>query len=272
MVNPDLVRMECSRKMTFENVGVHIVRSILITGAVLAVLLFAPVALAIPTLQLHMTNATYDPDTESWVTYDNPFTLEVIGAVTPAWVHFVDEVTLYVSVPEQYYNEGGWITIQGLPSAPPALDPVPDIYDVLGFGGRAPEYGIPAYEPTGYDGVSVDMPPHDVFPTYYWEVSLPDLMVAAAGELVQNWNPGETGWDNGDIQFYSIAYGGFDSIHFDLAGMAHNSHVLPRIAPFSHDAYGTGDGNGYVIPEPATLCLLGSGLIGLAFSRRRRRR
>ena len=257
--------------MTSENVGVHIVRSIVIAGAVLAALLFAPAALAIPTLQLHMVNAIYDPGQESWITYENPFTLEVIGATGPDWVHFVDEVKLYVSVSEQYYNEGGWIAIQGLPSGG-SPDPVPSIYDLLGAGGRAPDgYGIPVYEPDGY-AVAMAMPPHGVWPAYYWEVSLPDLLVEASGELVQNWSPDEDGWDTGDIQFYDVAYSGFVHTHYDLAGMAHNGLVVERFAPFSHDAFAIGEGDGYVIPEPATLCLLGGGLIGLAISRRRRRR
>ena len=244
-------------------------RIVLACLVVAAILLVPAVALAVPTLQLHMSNATYDPVTESWLTYDNPLTLEVIGAVTPAWVKFVDEVTLYISVPEQYYDPSGWITIQGLPSAPPAApDNVPGVFDHLGLGGRAHDgFGMPIYEPDGYE-VSRNLPPHDAFPAYFWEVPLPDLMVRTAGERVRDWIPDGDGWDDGDMQYYRVSYSGFYLIHFDLAGMAHNGSAIDRFAPFSHDADATGNGKEHPIPEPATLALVALGLAGIALRRR----
>lgn len=121
-----------------------------IAGAILgAILLLAPTAaLAIPSLQLYMSNSTYDPVSESWMSYDNPLTLQVLGATTPAWTHTIEDVTLYVSVPQQYYNSGGSIDIQGLPSAPPSPDEVDPVTDLLGNGGRPPDgFGTPLLPP-----------------------------------------------------------------------------------------------------------------------------
>lgn len=91
-------------------------------------------------------------------------------------------------------------------------------------------------------------------------------MVEDAGETVLNYNPGETGTDTGDIQYYEVEYSGFFWIHFDVVGVAHNGHSKATFAPFSHDA------DAELIPEPATLALLGSGLAGMVFFRRRRGR
>ncbi len=212
-----------------------------------------------------MSNSTYDPVSESWLTYDNPLTLEVLGATTPAWTHTIDQVTLYVSVPQQYYNESGSITIQGLPS-PDEDDPVTDVTVLLGAGGIPPAFGTPLL-PLAYPGdTPKEVPLHGIFPTAYWAVSLPDLMVEDAGETVFNYNPGETGTDTGDIQSYQVKYSGLFWIHFDLGGVAHNGHLKTTFAPFSHDA------DAVLIPEPATLALLGSGLAGMVFFRRRRGR
>jgi len=238
-----------------------------------ALLLLPVVAWAVPGLQLYMENSTYDSDSETWTTLDNPLTLQVLGATTPSWVHYIDQVTLYVSVSEEDYNTAGSISIQGLPSGAPTPDEIPLFSELLGAGGLAPVYGIPQMPVAEPGDDPKDLPTHDVYPTYYWAVPLPNLMVEVAGEVVLNYNPGETGSDLGDIQNYQVAYSNFSGVHFDLAGVAHNGHSKSEFAPFSHDAeaFGNGEPNGY-IAEPATLLLLGSGLVGLALKRKRRRK
>jgi len=211
----------------------------------LAGLLFlSAAAFAVPTLQLYSPGATYDPVTETWRISGQPFTLWTVGAKSPETVLYITDVQLIVSTSIHGYDPGGWATIQGLPSEPPDVAAV----DVLiGAGGAAPD---------GAPGTPEDLPPHGVFPAYYWLVSLPDLLVSTAGETVMDYQPGSTGSDTGDIQAYELSFRGFDHLHFDLMGTAVTSNKSSlKFAPFSHDAEH--------FPVPGALLL---GALGLALA------
>jgi len=198
-------------------------------------ILISNVALAVPTLQLYMPDAEYNEETESWLTYSNPFELQVLGADQPNRVMYIKNVKLHFAVPEQYFVSDGYIHIVG------------EGIDVM-IESSMMNYGQPE---------EIDQP-HGIYPTYYYSVSLPNLEVDTAGETIYNYNPGEDGQDTGDIQYYTVSYDKYFLIHMDLTGIAvwkdNSEHEV--FAPYSHDADAA-------VPEPATLFLIGFGLIGI---------
>ena len=74
----------------------------------------APAAImAVPSLQLYVSDGAYDFSTETWVTSDNPFTLYVAGAKSPSNITLISDVRLSIAVPTAEYNATGSIAIQG---------------------------------------------------------------------------------------------------------------------------------------------------------------
>ena len=55
-------------------------RTYYILLAILFLIFYNGIASAIPILQLYMPGSQYNPDTESWLSYDDPFELQVLGA------------------------------------------------------------------------------------------------------------------------------------------------------------------------------------------------
>lgn len=195
---------------------------------------------AIPSLQLYIPGSTYNPDTESWLTIEPHFELQVLGASSPQQADYITNLTLYIAMLKNEYGmDGAYVNING---SPVTLN----------------SYGTPPL-----------LPPHGIYPTYYCAYSLPDLLVSTAGETVWNYNPGEEGEsDTGDILSLNLDVIGYTFIHFDVAGtvVGKNGKTWERKAPFSHDADSPS-----VIPEPTSMLLLLPGLLGLVGIRRKKR-
>lgn len=241
-----------------------------ITGAVLALaaVAFVPMeAHALPSLQLDIAGGRYDRSTETIVTNQDIFTLYALlnpntfntlgdtyyisAAVTP-------QVTTPTSLGSFSFN-GGTVNITS---------------DM--------DYGVPPLEAilTADKG---DLPTHGVFPTYFREFSFQ----FDSANRINGYNSQDRAKSGGAINTAYSATGGMYfaafnldvsslaegyELHFDLYNTKLNPFTgdvdLTKFAPFSHDAETTSRS----VPEPGTLLLMGSGLTGLYFSRRLRRK
>lgn len=232
----------------------------------LSLFLPSPV-LAVPTLQVYSPGASYDSGTESWMTYSNPFDLQVLGADQPNSLLLVDQVKLHIAVPAEYFTSTGSVTVQGISSS---LEGGP--FGPVTIPASAFQLGI-SPELAGWSG---NARTHGVYKdAYYVSLHLEDMEVnKSPSDTIINYvdvadGVALPGTDTGDIDIYQIAYSDFFLIHMDLTGMTHYpkaSKDSMEFAPFSHDA----DAPGTPIPEPATLLLLGGGLVGLGLAARRR--
>lgn len=232
-------------------------------------------ASAFPVLQLYAENSHYVG--ESWLTYDNPYTLQVVGTRQNPFANEITEVNLIISLPPLYNGKTyanadliEWVTIQGVEgNSSLSTDNNPANHTGLSMS-LAPGDSYWHEGNPDYPGPGV-FPPHGVFPCPFWQVPLPDLQVGSAGEDVYDFgeefdpaDPGDT--KAGDIQYYEIEYSPYHPevlLHVDVYG-ATDWPSKYWFAPFSHDA------DAAHTPEPATLGLLLAGLAGLAFVKKRR--
>lgn len=197
-------------------------------------------AIALPTLQLYIEGATYDPTTETWVIGKSEFVLWVIGDVQKFGTIY--DVKLAAAVRS---NESGTITLTPTttslvedPSSPPDPTPTenfpsPDGAVLIMHGGRPlPSHGI--YGP----GVKF----------YEWSLGNFTLTDSPIGDFTNGF-PTEFP-KYGQINAYIVTISGFSWVHFDAYGyiVKPNPGEKPIFAPFSHDATYT--------PEPAAFVLL----------------
>jgi hypothetical protein len=235
--------------------------------AVFIGLLSASTSFAVPLLQLYIEGATYD-STETWVSSQNPFTLWVMGNVNgdggKGTISSVFLSAAYLT------SETGTITITPTmtslvpdPSTPAA--PTIPLSDSHGDG----------TQPLTGDGSA--LPKHGIFGTgVSWDKFLIgnfSLTDSPTADLITSFPSYPSGASSGQINAYTVVITGFSWVHFDAFDhyIKSNNDLQYVQAPFSHDAEDTGGGQ--EIPEPTTLLLLGSGLVGsLPFLRRKFKR
>jgi hypothetical protein len=214
-------------------------------------------ASAIPTLQLYIDGASYDPADETWVGTSNSFDLWVLGMSPVGGVKLSFAFTT---------GETGSITLtpttagdfDGMPGDDDASTPIGGVQSkseanasadgaipIRGDGSQLPSHGI--YGP----GVS------------FLEFGLGHFTLTDSP--IGDYQGTPTSFPRrGQINVYSVTVTGFASgVHIDAYGYTvsggNDGKVKGVSAPFSHDAS---------VPEPSALLLLGSGLALLAARRR----
>jgi len=204
-------------------------------------------ATALPTLQLYIEGATYDPTNETWVIGKSEFVLWVIGDVQSYGTIY--DVKLAAAVRS---DESGTISLTPTttslvydPSIPPNPTPTENF--------PSPDGAVPIMR----DGRP--LPSHGIYGpgVKFYEWSLGDfaLIDSPIGDFTDGF-PTEFP-KYGQINAYIVTVSGFSWVHFDAYGyiVKPNSGEQSVFAPFSHDAEYT--------PEPAAfvLLLLGSVLL-----------
>lgn len=222
---------------------------------------FATSAVAIPSLQLDISDGEYDYVTDTVVATTSSFSLYAL--IDPV---FVDD------------GNGGYLNTEFYLTMAVAPQVASDI-DLGSFSVDGEIYEV-TYD-MDYSSVqdNPDLAPHGIYDTYYLELPFTVATKMFTSIDAYNVEPEDNVSDEEvDLELagntlYQVPFlvdvSGLDPeyvIHFDLYTYVGDKKYF---APFSHDAE-SGSGPAPV-PEPSTLLLLGSGIVGFALYRRKRR-
>jgi hypothetical protein len=179
-------------------------------------------AQAIPVLQIYVEGATYDTNTQTWVTSQSDFKLWVVGDVD---AHGAIHGTKLVA---SYFGLNGTMTITPATSALITDPSTP---------------GAPTLAATGTVAHPV-LPPHGIFndaTLHHWDdFAIGDM--AATDSPVADYSGTPTFPvsfpDNGQVNVYQVHVTGWNKVHFDAYGTTINTvngHETTWKTPGSHD-------------------------------------
>lgn len=227
-------------------------------------------AWAVPVLQLYVEGATYDSDSESWVTSgQNTIRLWAIGNTD--FKGTIYDVKLAVAFDKQFEDTF-------------SISVSPTTVGGSGTYGVFTDTTTPQAPTT--DGVihyvsnddlpkltgGATLPPHGVYAdddTAWTEYKLGNFTENSTGiaDFISSLPTSITA--DGQINAYDITFNGADAVHFDLYdNVIAGTKVKAKFAPFSHDAEG---GGGNEVPDGGTTAvLLGLGFLGIVSFRKLR--
>jgi len=229
-----------------------------------ALIIFAIAALstqafAVPGIQLFISGATYDWDEESWITTGTSFDLYVVSANSSR----EDIIVAMALAPTDH----PWQTD-------------------INFNGHEIHTSDWRYGYAPLDNAwwrynqGEDLPRHGVYPTWFTEINTGDYNRRNdVGDVQPDmygdyWDPstGEgTTSARGQFKRFHVETGGvYSYVHFDAYTLDSHDEV-DEFAPFSHDAEAVFSTPSSV-PEPGTMAMMSTGLLGLGLAAFRRRK
>ncbi len=241
-------------------------------------------AKAIPTLQLGIADGTYDGLTRTIIASSNAFSLYAY-LIPDSDNKIYDTYKISMAITPQVSNPQnlGSFTVNG------------NVIDAT----SGMNYGIPPADltvETTTGGDSHDLPSHSIFPTYFSEESFSFSPTDKTGRFNTAIFPALGPQPGTGMYFkkFDIDVANLDenyAIHFDLyrteeiteeictnkgrkkkcTSIGTGELEIEEKAPFSHDAQSGSGGGGppNEVPEPAPMLLLGLGVLGMTWMRKR---